>query len=221
MTVFDGIFEPKSFAAAADVLVKLLIGGVLAGAIGFERELNGRPAGLRTHMLVVMGVILFSEASKEFGGDPGRVAAQIVTGIGFLGAGTIMRIGPDVKGLTTAASIWSAAGIGMAISVGGALLLVAVGATILVLATLALVDNFERRINPAAKLANLNVALGDRAALGAVIEAISRVGGVVRQMRFSDDESGLNVAISVKGEQHALVSAVSSVSGVESANWDE
>ncbi|MFY9235401.1 MAG: MgtC/SapB family protein [Fimbriimonadaceae bacterium] len=220
MTVFDGIFEPKALAAAADALIKLLIGGFLAGAIGWEREIHGRPAGIRTHMLVVMGVILFSEASKGFGGDPSRVAAQIVTGIGFLGAGTILRIGPDVKGLTTAASIWAAAGIGMAISVGGALLLVAAGATVLVLVTLALLDKLEQRINPASKASNLHIVLESGKALGGVIEAIVSAGGLVRQMRFSDDESGLNVAISVKGDHHKLVSAVSEVAGVESANWE-
>ena len=149
MHVFDDVFTSDSLLAALDILIKLGIGVALGGAIGYEREVHGRPAGIRTHMLVVLGVILFSEVSRVFGGDQGRIAAQIVTGIGFLGAGTILRLGAEIKGLTTAASIWACAGIGMAVSVGGPFLIVAVAATAMALFTLAVVENFERRIAPA------------------------------------------------------------------------
>jgi len=89
--------------------------------VGWEREVHGRPAGMRTHMLLVIGVVLMCEVSRAFSpaGDPARIAAQIVTGVGFLGAGAIMRIGMEVKGLTSAASLWTVTGIGMAVSVGG------------------------------------------------------------------------------------------------------
>lgn len=220
MTVFEGVFDRGTVVAALDVLVKLGIGAVLAGAIGIEREMHGRPAGLRTHMLVVIGVILFSECSRVFGGDPGRIAAQIVTGIGFLGAGTIMRMGPEIKGLTTAASIWAAAGIGMAVSAGGALLLVGLAATVLVLLTLALVDNLERRINPRAKLSFLHVALSSRSALGKAVDAVISSGAAMRQMRFSDDEEGLRVSFGLKGEREGLVALVASLDGVTAASWE-
>src|SRR3954471_10979252 len=107
MQAFEDAFTPHSLDVATDVLVKMGVGALMAGLIGWEREKHGRPAGIRTHMLMVMGVILFSEAGKYFGAtsDPSRVAAQIVTGVGFLGAGTIMRVGPEIRGLTTAASI--------------------------------------------------------------------------------------------------------------------
>src|SRR4051794_33486755 len=132
--------DPKALDFALAALIKLGIGAVLAFFIGWERERSGRPAGIRTHMLVVVGVILFTEVSKGFpGADPSRVAAQIVTGIGFLGAGTILRNGLEIKGLTTAASIWAAAGIGMCVSLGGAYMLIAIAATVLALITLAVV----------------------------------------------------------------------------------
>lgn len=102
------------FGMAAQILLALLLGGV----IGFERERSNKPAGLRTHMLVAAGTTAFTLASVHGfeGGNPGdtsRVAAQIVSGIGFLGAGTIFRSGSEVRGLTTAATVWLVAALGM------------------------------------------------------------------------------------------------------------
>jgi len=95
---------------------------VLGGVIGLEREVHGQAAGLRTHMIVALGSALMMIVSirmgDAYGGDRGRIAAQVVTGIGFLGAGAIMRLGTNVRGLTTAACIWTAAGIGLAIGEG-------------------------------------------------------------------------------------------------------
>jgi putative Mg2+ transporter-C (MgtC) family protein len=113
-----------------DALLRLSIAGVLGAAVGFERELRDREAGIRTHLLVSMGSALFTIISAygfhEFlvgGGtivraDPTRIAAQIVTGIGFLGAGAIIRDGLSVRGLTTAATLWLVAGVGMACGAG-------------------------------------------------------------------------------------------------------
>jgi putative Mg2+ transporter-C (MgtC) family protein len=107
-----------------DVAVRLLVAAAFAMAIGFEREIHEHAAGLRTHMLVGVGSCLFTLVSV-FGfeaysrsTDPSRVAAQIVTGIGFLGAGAILREGVSVRGLTTAASLWVVAAIGMAVGLG-------------------------------------------------------------------------------------------------------
>ena len=99
----------------------MLLAAAFGGAIGFEREHAEKPAGLRTLMLVTIGSTLFTMISVYgFGitADPARVAAQIVTGIGFLGAGTILTSGLNVRGLTTAASIWFTAAVGMALGVG-------------------------------------------------------------------------------------------------------
>jgi putative Mg2+ transporter-C (MgtC) family protein len=120
-----------------ELLGRLLLAGVLGGAVGAERELADQPAGLRTHMLLTIGACLFTLISAYgFGGpaDPSRLAAQIVTGIGFLGGGAIVRHGLTVRGVTTAASIWATTAIGVAVGAGRYLL--AAGGTVLVVATL-------------------------------------------------------------------------------------
>jgi len=107
---------------SGQILLSLLLGGV----IGFEREARNKPAGLRTHMMVAAGTTAFTLASiygfsmvsGQITRDPARVAAQIVSGIGFLGAGTIFRSGSSIRGLTTASTIWLVASIGMLVGVG-------------------------------------------------------------------------------------------------------
>ena len=122
-----------------ELLGRLLIAAVLGGAIGAERELNDQAAGLRTHMLLTIGACLFTVISaygfrRGVGTDPSRLAAQIVTGIGFLGGGAIVRHGLTVKGLTTAASIWATASVGVAVGAGDYVL--GVGGAGLVVGTL-------------------------------------------------------------------------------------
>lgn len=112
-----------------ELSVRLLIAALLGLAIGFEREIHGHPAGLRTHMLVALGSALFTVLSiYGFAGegsvspaaivDPTRIAAQIVSGIGFLGAGAILKDGIVIRGLTTAASLWATSAVGMAAGAG-------------------------------------------------------------------------------------------------------
>ena len=104
-----------------EMVLRLALSGALGGVIGAEREYRGKVAGTRTHLLVALGSALMLLVSQHgFGGqgDPGRVAAQIVSGIGFIGAGAIMVDRQSVHGLTTAAGIWVAAGIGMATAAG-------------------------------------------------------------------------------------------------------
>jgi putative Mg2+ transporter-C (MgtC) family protein len=98
-----------------DIVFRLVVAGGLGALIGLEREIRGYPAGIRTIALVSVGSCLFTDLSEVFAGsESSRVAAQIVVGIGFLGAGVIMREGYSVRGITTAATIWSAAAVGMA-----------------------------------------------------------------------------------------------------------
>jgi putative Mg2+ transporter-C (MgtC) family protein len=107
-----------------DMLAKLGLATLLGGLLGLEREMHSQPAGLRTHMVVCLGSCLVMLVSiymwklDPAKADPGRIAAQVVTGIGFLGAGAIMRFGMSVKGLTTAACLWTAAAIGLAVGAG-------------------------------------------------------------------------------------------------------
>ena len=115
------------------VLQRLLLITVIAGAIGYERERHGRAAGFRTHILVgvgsclmmLTGLYLMEALAGRIALDPTRIAAQVVSGIGFLGAGTILRFRASVRGLTTAASLWAVGGVGLAVGagfVGGAIL---------------------------------------------------------------------------------------------------
>ncbi len=128
------------------MVLRLLLAGSLGAAVGYERELADKPAGFRTHVLVCLGSALFTLVSiYGFGlrSDPARVAAGVVTGIGFLGAGTIIRRdGGLLQGLTTAASVWAVAAIGMAASIG--LYVLSVVATVLVLLVLRLPHRAKR-----------------------------------------------------------------------------
>jgi putative Mg2+ transporter-C (MgtC) family protein len=128
-----------------NLALRLTIGLVLGAIIGFERELHRQPAGFRTHSLVALGAALFTVVSAfGFSGsnvDPTRIAAQIVSGIGFIGAGTILQYRGHIRGLTTAASLWSVAAIGTA--AGAGLFVVATTGTVLILVILSLLDQVE------------------------------------------------------------------------------
>ena len=130
-----------------EMLLRLTVSMVLGGAIGFERERDSQPAGLRTHMILVMGsclaMILSINIGAENGTDPARMAAQVISGIGFLGAGAILRSGFNVKGLTTAPTVWTTAIIGLAVGYG--YYWVGAFTTVLVLVVLTLVSIFEKK----------------------------------------------------------------------------
>jgi putative Mg2+ transporter-C (MgtC) family protein len=126
-----------------DLSIRLLIAAFLGGLIGAERELHEHPAGMRTHLLVAAGCALFTELSiygftsgpaGTAAVDPSRIAAQIVTGIGFLGAGAILKYGTSIRGLTTAASLWTTAAVGIAAGTGQWIL--AIVGTVIVLFSL-------------------------------------------------------------------------------------
>jgi putative Mg2+ transporter-C (MgtC) family protein len=140
-------------------IAPVLLAVVLGGSVGFEREIHGRPAGLRTHMLVCLASAMLiyasrrvpielseSNAALRIVMDPNRLAAGIVTGIGFLGASTVIRAGDIVRGITTGATVWYVAGLGVVIGQGEYRL--AVASTIVVILVLAGVDRMSRRIAP-------------------------------------------------------------------------
>jgi putative Mg2+ transporter-C (MgtC) family protein len=134
------------------VIIRIVLALVLSGAIGIEREIRHRGAGLRTHILVCLGSTLIMLTSMYVFDiyknvttiDPARIAAGIVTGIGFLCAGTIIRYGEAVKGLTTAASLWIISGIGMAVGCG--FYSAAISVTVLTLAVLIFLRRFEKHL---------------------------------------------------------------------------
>lgn len=123
---FSTIREVKWVDFSMEVLVKFLISILLGGLIGWEREQHNQPAGLKTHIILCVGATLITivsiNMSRDLGDarltDPTRIAAQIVSGIGFLGGGAILRLGANVRGLTTAACIWTVTGVGMAVGAG-------------------------------------------------------------------------------------------------------
>ena len=137
--------------APIDFIVRLLLAAGLGAAIGLEREMRRKPAGLRTNMLIAVGSALFSLVSIQLakqGGSADRVAANIVTGVGFLGGGAILRSGRNVVGMTTAATVWVNAAIGMAAGIGESMLAVsATGITLMVLGVLPPIERyFDQRI---------------------------------------------------------------------------
>jgi putative Mg2+ transporter-C (MgtC) family protein len=147
--------------------VKLLLAALMGGIIGIERQFRDKPAGLRTNILICVGSTLFMSISTKvaqiLGGDPTRMAAQIISGIGFLGAGAVLHSHGFVMGLTTAATIWVVAGVGMAI--GSGMYLVALFATVMSLVILYFLSFVEDRIQGrrfysyALVVSNLNQAL--------------------------------------------------------------
>lgn len=153
--VFVSIGVPASLVAALELatLGRLVLAGLLGGLIGLERELKSKPAGLRTTLLICIGAAMFTELSVHlaeigvdggFRADPARLAAQIVPGIGFIGAGAILHARGRVTGVTTAATLWVVTAIGIAVGAGA--YTEAIGTTVMVLVTLSLLQRVERMI---------------------------------------------------------------------------
>src|SRR5579862_2464643 len=198
--------DATSLGVAGTVLIKLGIGAILAGLVGWEREHSGRAAGIRTHILMIFGVILFSEVSKSFpGNEPSRIAAQILTGIGFLGAGTILRVGPEIKGLTTAASIWAVSAIGMAISIGGAFMIIALVATLMTLITLALVTRIERKLFPNSVPGDLKLTLQAKTDITPILHSLNQAGMRISQTQVVQVEPTIVLALKINGNRETVL----------------
>jgi putative Mg2+ transporter-C (MgtC) family protein len=212
-----------------ETFLRLVVASALGGAIGLERELDEKAAGLRTHMLVSAGSALFTLVSAYgFSGilgqsgsnvlvrlDPSRIAAQIVTGIGFLGAGVIFRQGFTVRGLTTAASLWMVAAIGMAAGAGfwrGALI-----ATLAALISLRPLEWLKARMIPQRAASRLMVYLTEGATSGDVLDALEQIGDLLALRR---DGKRLEVEVRLDFSQRTrALDAVSSLPQVEEARW--
>ncbi len=182
-----------------DITVKLLLAALAGGLVGLEREKHGRPAGLRTNLLVAVGscvMMIVSEAFYIKYGvydaestlrlDPSRVAAQIVTGIGFLGAGVILKEGASVRGLTTAASLWTVAGLGMAFGMG--FFSLGLIATVLVLVSL----TFLKKLDPIMKKDRFLTLMVTAVNRDGLIEELQEV-FAVRSLDVSDISSHVDL----------------------------
>lgn len=173
--------EVTTTSATFKLMLSLLLGGI----VGFERKRKGQVAGARTFALISMGATLAMIVSIYIpqvylglkNGDPGRVAAQVITGVGFLGAGAIIQTKGSVRGLTTAAGIWMVAALGLAVGVG--LYLVATISTILILFTLVSLEQYERRshLDREGKIIHLRV--------NEIIEDLSQYETLLKEFRVS------------------------------------
>jgi putative Mg2+ transporter-C (MgtC) family protein len=217
-----------------EVVLRLVLASLLCGAIGFERETRDQPAGFRTHILLGLGAALFTLVSAygfepftraALGGgglqfDPTRIAAQIIAGVGFLGAGAIIRQGRDVRGLTTAASLWVTSAIGMA--VGAGYLFGAAAATVLTIATLYALRGLGSSIISPLRLdsAGLELGLRDRESSPANVLQVLRHHNI--SIRSMDAEIGeervrynLQVGVHPPTDVHAVLTELSGLPEVE------
>lgn len=166
---------------------RLSVAALLGGLVGLEREMHRQPAGLRTHMIVAIASCLIMLVSIHMGelsggrSDPGRIAAQVVAGVGFLGAGAIMRSGVSVRGLTTAACLWAVAGIGLA--VGSGFWKPATMATVFILITTYIFQKVETRFTKAGVPRKFVIHAKESPALVAALESIlMKAGSAVREV---------------------------------------
>jgi putative Mg2+ transporter-C (MgtC) family protein len=218
--------------STTEALLRLLLAATLGGAIGLERELRDHEAGFRTHLIVALGACVFTLVSayawtdwtfSRASGtvfDPTRIAAQIVTGIGFLGAGAIIVRGVNVRGLTTAATLWVVAAIGMAVGTG--YYIVSVGASALVLVSLGplklLSARFVSRVRPEEAMLAINLAPNGESMR--VLGRIEELGGVIESVEFGDERAlGVVLRASRRSESAKVAEGVSELEDVERVQW--
>jgi len=185
----------------SSTIIRLVVAALLGGAIGLERQLRHKPAGLRTNLFICFGSAMFTVLSDQlaggYGGDHTRVAAQIIPGIGFIGAGSILHSRGGVVGLTTAATLFVVAGVGMA--AGGGLYLTATFATVVILIALALLGRVEAHFSMQSLAMSYEVT---GASAGAVLSEVNRVldqGHLAMQtVRVAGDPNHARVIFSVE-----------------------
>jgi putative Mg2+ transporter-C (MgtC) family protein len=218
--------------STAEALLRLLIAAGLGGAVGLEREWRDHEAGFRTHLIVSLGACVFTLVSAYAWSDwtfstasgvvfdPTRIAAQIVTGIGFLGAGAIIVRGISVRGLTTAATLWVVAAIGMATGTG--YYAVAVGAALLVLVSLGPLKLVSSRLLSRVRIeeAELGIRLAPGGEASRVLERIAELGGRVAHVEFGDDRTvDVVLQASRRSDSARIAEQVNELDEVERVHW--
>ena len=208
-----------------EILIKLVSATILGGIVGLERELHDQPAGLRTHIIVCVGSALIMIVSLEMSSfsrmaDPSRIAAQVVTGIGFLGAGAIIRFGASVRGLTTAACLWTVAAIGLA--VGANMYLPAIIVTIIVLLAIFVFDKLEKVIFRGKTYKKMIVTARDVPGLIGKMETVVEVHEVIIKnvginKLLAENKVQLTVLVKVPGkfDLEKLSKEISAIDGIE------
>ena len=214
-------------ALQADLAIRMVLAAILGAAIGLEREIHEHPAGMRTHLLVSLGSAIFTVLSIHgFGGiagqapvDPTRIAAQIVSGIGFLGAGAILKYGTSIRGLTTAASLWTAAAVGMAAG-AGEWLIAAVGTFIVIFSLWPLNRLVERMHKPGTRALRLRMEVGRLEALGDVSRLLAdrrvEMAGInTQRMGKGRYEVELQLRMPQGGRPQDILGAITAIPDVE------
>ncbi|MFN3813970.1 MAG: MgtC/SapB family protein [Aquificaceae bacterium] len=188
-------------------ILRLLLAFILGSLIGFEREKRKQPAGFRTHSVLALGSSLMSILSIYIpyayvqgpSVDPSRIASQVITGIGFLGAGAIIRIGVSIRGLTTAASLWTTAGIGL--SVGAGMYVLSILTATLLLTTLSLMSKVEREFISVGVKYTLNISLEP---VDDVIKYLQEILGDFKLNKIIKKEGFLSVSIELETKEEEL-----------------
>jgi putative Mg2+ transporter-C (MgtC) family protein len=215
------------------VIFRLILAAALSGAIGFEREFHGRAAGFRTHILLCIGSCLVMLTSMHIfdiyytkvAVDPARIAAGVITGIGFLGAGAIMHFKSSVRGLTTAASLWVVAGLGLA--VGSGLYLGAIATTILTIITLFIFSRLEHAMIRKDWYKSMLIEAKDGLEqLKAIREIIEEGRAEITDFEVDRARDGVNMALKLGLKLHShrtsdqLIADIGNLEGVKHVKWE-
>jgi len=187
--------------ATSELIARLLLAAVLGAVLGYERESRSKTAGLRTHTLVALGSATYTVAGSagfDFGNiDPSRLAAGVITGIGFIGAGTILRSGLHVTGLTTAATLWMAGALGVA--AGAGLYAISISAGIIALVSLLVLGSIRpSRLWGHRRRLEVLYEPG-HGTLGPIYSAVAKARGEVKQMWMSEDDGLRHITMALAG----------------------
>ncbi|MBP7228384.1 MAG: MgtC/SapB family protein [Longilinea sp.] len=214
-----------------EIVLRLLVASALGLVIGLERERQGQPAGLRTHVVLVIGSTLAMTISINLAmqfrplvpnGDPARLAAQVVSGIGFLGAGAILHYGASVKGLTTAASLWTMAMVGLAVGAGH--YLPAIATTLLLLIVLTILNVIEKRLIHTYVILTISVITDYRPGIEQELQILAqqfggRVHSVIVENNLLKGKSKTDLVIKVRDDPRFFAdfgAALNQIAGVRS-----
>jgi len=197
--------------ATSELIARLILAAVLGAVLGYERESRSKTAGLRTHTLVALGAATFTVAGSagfESGNvDPSRLAAGVITGIGFIGAGTILRSGLRVTGLTTAATLWMAGALGVAAAAG--LYAISISAGAIALVSLLILELIRpSRLRGHRRRLEVLYEPG-HGTLGPIYSAVANAGGEVKQMWMSEDNGLRHITLALAGvDDHKFAEVV-------------
>lgn len=204
---------------------KLALAVALGGLIGLERELLGKPAGLRTNILIALGAVVLTLTSVRLAGplgDQGRVAAQVVSGVGFIGAGTILQARGAIIGLTSAATIWAVAAIGIA--VGAGMYHLAVGTTVAILACLVGLRRVEYFSYGRRELVTFDIALSDSAGMSNLADVFGNAGVLVEHSAVHKTSTGVGLTLSCNTDPRTASELLASLimrEDVQSATYSQ